>query len=216
MPRWHRRVAARLIWTVANLLAMTVRWRLMDHSGLFSPGSRQPVLFIVWHNRLALTIPIHRLHVCGRTGGRRQLAALVSASRDGGMLAHVLELFGVIPIRGSTSRRGGPALREFVAAARAGHDVALTPDGPRGPVYQLQPGVIAAAQLTGLPIVPVGYDLSWKKTLRTWDRFQIPLPFSRCDLRFGAPFRVPPDADAETRERLRQELEAILRGLGRD
>lgn len=201
---------------LVSLLTMTLRWRMRDRSGLFGPGAREPALFIVWHNRLALTVSIHRRYVRARTGTDRRLAALVSASRDGGLVARVLELFGLIPIRGSTSRRGGPALREFVAAARAGHDISLTPDGPRGPKYYLQPGAIASAQITGLPIVPVGYHLSWKKSLRTWDGFQIPLPFSRCDLQFGAPFRVPADADAETRERLRQELEGILRGLVRD
>lgn len=214
--RWHGRIAAWLIWSLLRLLAGTIRWRFDDRSHLFGPGACQPALFIIWHNRLALTVAIYHRHVRGRTGTDRQLAAMVSASRDGGLLAHILKLFRVIPIRGSSSRRGGPALREFIKAAQAGHDIALTPDGPRGPLYELQPGVIAAAQLTGLPIVPTCYELTWKISLRTWDRFQIPLPFSRCDLQFGAPFRVPANADAELRERLRKELEGILRSMARD
>lgn len=214
--RWHGRLAAWLIWRLISALTATVRWRVVDHTGLLSPGSRQPLLFAVWHNRLALSLAIHRRIVRGGTGVERRMAAIVSASRDGGMLARVLELAQVIPIRGSSSRRGGPALREFVAAARAGHDIALTPDGPRGPVYSLQSGVIAAAQLTGLPIIPVSYRLSWKKTLKTWDRFQIPLPFTRCEIHFAAPVWVPADADESTRARLRQEVEATLRSITRD
>lgn len=214
--RWHGRLAARIVWGLIHLLALTLRWRTNDRSGLFARGTRQPALFVIWHNRLALCLIIHQRYVRAATQTDRRMAALVSASRDGGLLARVLELFGVIPIRGSSSRRGGPALRELVGAARAGHDLALTPDGPRGPVYQMQPGVIAAAQLTGLPIVPVCYRLSWKKCLRSWDRFQIPLPFSRCAVEFGEAMRVPADATEATREQLRQELEKVLRAMTHD
>ena len=132
------------------------------------------------------------------------------------MLARVLELFGVLPIRGSSSRRGAAALRELVSAARTGHDLALTPDGPRGPVYVLQPGVIAAAQLTGLPIVPAAINSTWKKSLRTWDRFQIPLPFTRCDFVLGEAIRVPAIATEAERAEWQRKLEATLRAMTRD
>ena len=215
--RWHGRLAARIIWGLCHLLAWTLRWRMEDRAGMQASDAARPVIFAIWHNRLALSLLIHRRYVQRPHDPQpRRLAALVSASRDGGLLARVLELFHVIPIRGSSSRRGAPALREIIAAAQAGHDVALTPDGPRGPCYRLQPGVIAAAQLTGLPIVPASFHLPWKKCLRSWDRFQIPLPFSRCEVVFGAPIRIPPDATEADRERLRVEVEAALRSITRD
>lgn len=214
-PKWHGRLAARLIWLLISGVAATLRWRWDDQSSLFSPGSEQRAIFAIWHNRLALCLPLYRAHIAGRLPGRR-LAAIASASKDGGMLSRVLELFGVLPVRGSSSRRGAAALRELTNAAEQGCDLAVTPDGPRGPCYGVQPGVIAAAQFTGLPIVPVAYSLGWKKTLRSWDRFQIPLPFSRVEVKIGEPLRVPREADEAGRERLRVELERRLRALTQD
>src|SRR6185295_11123120 len=104
-----------------------------------------------------------------------------------GLLARVLELNGVEPVRGSTSRRGRQALLELVTWAERGFDLAITPDGPRGPCYVVQDGVIALAQLTGLPIVPVSYHLRWRIRLKSWDRFQIPLPFGPCIAYVGEP-----------------------------
>src|SRR5207245_2002111 len=148
--------------------------------GLFGGSApKERLIFAVWHNRLALVLTAYRRHVT-RWAPDRRLAGMVSASRDGGMLAVALRRFGVEPVRGSSSRRGGQAVREMVAWAERGYDLAMTPDGPRGPRYVLQDGVIVTAQLTGLPIVPVSYHLRWKIQLKSWDRFQVPLPFSRC------------------------------------
>lgn len=214
-PKWHGRLAAWLIWLAGNALTATLRWRVDDRSGLLEPGTQQRVIFAIWHNRLAVATILYRNLVARRFPGRR-LAGLVSASKDGGLLAHGLELFGVLPVRGSSSRRGGPALRELVSAAQQGCDVAITPDGPRGPCYVVQEGAISAAQLTGLPIMPVSYRLGWKFTLRSWDRFQVPLPFSRLDVTLGEPLRISTHADAAERERVRAELERRLRAITRD
>jgi lysophospholipid acyltransferase (LPLAT)-like uncharacterized protein len=142
--------------------------------------------------------------------------ALVSASRDGGLLARVLELFGVTPVRGSSSRRGAQALREMVAWGERGHDLAITPDGPRGPRYVVQEGVISTARLTGLPIVPVCYRLKWKICMKSWDGFQFPLPFTRCEVITGPALRVPREATDAEREALRQQLETGLRAITHD
>ena len=146
----------------------------------------------------------------------RRMAAIVSASRDGGMLARILEHFNVEPVRGSSSRRGGQALREMVSWAERGYDLGITPDGPRGPCYQVQEGVISTAQLTGLPIVPVSYHLNWKIRLKSWDRFQVPLPFARCEVSVGKIMRVPREATDAEREEFRKQLEAELRRITRD
>lgn len=213
--RWHGRLAARIIAFVARLLAASLRWRWTDHSFFNDTASEQRAIFAIWHNRLALSLILYHRHVA-RCGTRRRLAALVSASRDGGLLARVLELFDVVGIRGSSSRRGGQALRELVSAAGQGCDLAVTPDGPRGPRYEPHPGVVSLAQITGLPIVPVSFRLGWKWTLRSWDRFQIPVPFSRCEVVFGEPMWVSGATDEAGRERCRVLLKERLMAITRD
>jgi lysophospholipid acyltransferase (LPLAT)-like uncharacterized protein len=122
----------------------------------------------------------------------------------------------VQPVRGSSSRRGPQALLELTGWAERGYDLAITPDGPRGPRYVVQEGVMGLAQVTGLPIIPASYHLSWKVQAKSWDRFQIPLPFSRCEMVFGKPVRVPREASDAEREALRQQLERTLKEISRD
>ncbi len=213
-PKMRQRALARLVYFTLHAVAVTLRIRQTDRSGFFSarPG---PAIYCVWHNRLALSMICYRVYISqhNRSSG---LAVMVSASRDGGFLTGLLECFGVRPVRGSTSRRGPQALRELTTWARRGFDLALTPDGPRGPRYVAQPGVIALAQLSGLPIVPVAFNLRWKLSLKSWDQFQIPLPFSRCEMIYANPIRVPREAGESDREKFRLELEQALRGISVD
>jgi hypothetical protein len=213
--KWHQRLAAALIYGLICSVAATVRYRLTDQSGFFNGPMGEKFIFAVWHNRLALSLMMYRRYVL-RKGPERRLAAMVSASRDGGLLARVLELFEVEPVRGSSSRRGPQALREMIAWGERGLDLAITPDGPRGPCYQVQEGVISTAQITGLPIVPVSYHLSFKFCLKSWDRFQVPLPFTRCEIIAGPAVRVPREASADEREKLRRQLEQTLKDISRD
>jgi hypothetical protein len=174
-----------------------------------------PAICCVWHNRLVLCLVAYQDYF-QNLSGTPGLAAMVSASKDGGFLTGVLECFRVQPVRGSSSRRGGQALLELTSWAERGYDVAITPDGPRGPRYVVQEGVTSLAQLTGLPIVPFSYNLGWKITVKSWDGFQIPLPFSRCEMNIGQPIRVPREATEAEREECRQRLESSLRALSRD
>jgi lysophospholipid acyltransferase (LPLAT)-like uncharacterized protein len=190
----------------------TLRYRLeADPAALATLATRRGI-FAVWHNRLALSLRVYARFVC-RGDRARRLAAIVSASRDGGMLARVLELFRVQPVRGSSSRRGAQAVLELISWAARGYDLAITPDGPRGPRYVVQEGVIHVASVSGLPVIPVSYDLSLRHEAKSWDRFQIPLPGSRCVVRFGEPLRVPPEVSDAERARLREELQRRLRAL---
>ena len=214
-PKWHQRLAARLIYAAIRCLAFTIRFRV-DKDSVFVPQlPPEKIIFAIWHNRLALSLIIYHRYVT-RRDRTRKLAAIASASRDGGLVAGIIELFGVVPVRGSSSRRAAQALREMVALAERGYDLAITPDGPRGPRYTLPEGVIATAQLSGLTIVPVAYHLNWKICLKTWDRFQIPLPFARCEITTGPMVRVPSSISAAEREALRQQVEANLRAITRD
>jgi lysophospholipid acyltransferase (LPLAT)-like uncharacterized protein len=105
---------------------------------------------------------------------------------------------------------------ELTTWAQRGYDLAITPDGPRGPRYVLAEGAITLAQITGLPLVAASYHLGWKFSLNSWDKFQIPLPFSRCDVVLGKVFQVPRELTAAGREKFRSEVEAELRAITRD
>jgi hypothetical protein len=135
---------------------------------------------------------------------------LVSASKDGALLAAVLGKFGVAQVRGSSSRRGPQALLELTTRGQMGYDLAVTPDGPKGPRYIVQAGVISLAQVTGFPIIAVTCNTYRKISLKSWDGFQIPLPFSRCELYLNKPISVPREATPVRREELRLELEDAL------
>lgn len=198
-----------MAFIVERLVTTTLRYKWRDSSGLIDRASARPVIFCLWHNRLALSMVVHRKYP-------RKLAALISASKDGALLSAVLRMFGVMAVRGSSSRRGPQALLELTSQAERGHDVAITPDGPRGPRYVVQPGVISLAQVTGLPIVPVTWNARRKICVRSWDRFQIPLPFARCEMVLNQPIVVPRGASETEREELRAELERSLRGSSRD
>jgi lysophospholipid acyltransferase (LPLAT)-like uncharacterized protein len=213
--KWHGRLAALLIYFVIQVVGATLRFRWDDRSGLVKDTPTAPLVFCIWHNRLSLSLIIFNRFIRKFLPSRR-LAAMVSASKDGGLLARILEHFGVQPVRGSSSRRGPQALLELTGWAERGYDLAITPDGPRGPCYVVQDGVMALAQLTGLPIVPVAYHLKWKVRLRSWDRFQIPIPFGRCDVVFGKAVFVPREASDSERAALRAEVERQLKTLAQD
>jgi lysophospholipid acyltransferase (LPLAT)-like uncharacterized protein len=214
-PKWHQRLAGWLIHGAIRSLAMTIRFRVNKESIFFTMVPPEKIIFVIWHNRLVLSLVIYHRYVVGRDR-QRKLAAVASASRDGGLVASIIERFGVRPVRGSSSRRAAQALREMVELAGQGYDLAITPDGPRGPRYTLPEGVISTAQLTGLIIVPVAYHLNWKICLKTWDRFQLPLPFARCDITTGRTMRIPRTASDAERAELRQQLETEMRSITRD
>jgi len=125
-----------LVFGLIRGLAATIRFELDDRSGLLKGAPTGKIIFSIWHNRLALSLMMYRRYVV-RFAPERRMAAMVSASRDGGLLARVLEHFSVEPVRGSSSRRGPQALREMISWAERGRDLAITPDGPRGLCYQV-------------------------------------------------------------------------------
>ncbi len=214
-PRWYQRLGAWLVFALVRSVSLTLRFRWNDESGLFNGKPAGPVIFCVWHNRLALSMTAYY----GYARRRKQtpgMAALVSASKDGGFLAAILDCFKVEPVRGSSSRRGPQALLELTTWAERGYDLAITPDGPRGPCYVVQEGAMSLAQVTGFPIVPFSYYVTPKIRAKSWDRFQIPLPFARCEMNLGKPIVVPREATEEEREKLRHQLETTLKELSRD
>jgi lysophospholipid acyltransferase (LPLAT)-like uncharacterized protein len=209
-----RRLLARIIYTTIHAVDLTLCWRVHDPQGVLGKIAGRPVIFCAWHNRLALALPAWKRVVLPGTPGRK-IAAIASASRDGSLVARILQLFGAQPVRGSSSRRGLHAMIELVECAKQGCDLAITPDGPRGPLYSVQPGVVSLAQMTNLPILPMSYTLAHKIIIKSWDRFQIPLPFSRCEVHLGDLIGVPRSYREKERtevlERIRESMLALTR-----
>lgn len=214
-PTTTQRLLAWGIASSARGLGRLQRVGITDPHGVVPLIRKRPVIFAAWHNRLALSIPVYRILV-EAPPARRNLAALVSASRDGALLAAILEALEVQPVRGSSSRRGPQALLELTSWAEQGLDLAITPDGPRGPRYLVQPGVISLARITRLPIVPISCNARWKLTLKSWDRFQIPFPLGRFEIALGPALVVPPNGDDSALEHQRLALEQSLAALTRD
>lgn len=214
-PTWYQRLGAALVFGAVKSVCATLRFSYIDRGGYYEQASGAPVIFCVWHNRLAVCLSAYFAYAL-RRNPTMGMAAMVSASRDGAFLTAILESFGVQPVRGSSSRRGPQALLELTGWAERGYDLAITPDGPRGPRYVVQEGVMALAQVTGLPIIPVSYNLGRKLQLKSWDRFQIPCPLARCEVILARPIRVPRDIPEDERERLRLEVQASLVEITRD
>lgn len=214
-PTLVQRVAGFAVFAALRTVAGSVRYSFEDRSGFFDQPNPGPAIYCVWHNRLAvcLTGYFKYARLRNATPG---MAAMVSASKDGGFLSVILECFRVQPVRGSSSRRGPQALLELKTWAEKGYDLAITPDGPRGPRYVVQEGVIALAQVTGLPIIPGAYNLRRKIQLKSWDKFQVPIPLSRCEVVIERPIRVPRELSDSEREQVRLELEQRLRAITKD
>lgn len=138
----------------------------------------EPVAIVLWHNRLFLSAEIVRRYRAGR-----RPYALVSASQDGAWLTAFFSLAGLHTVRGSSSRLGREAATALVDVLRAGNDIGITPDGPRGPCYEVKPGTVIVSRRTRTPMVLVGAEFASAWRLRSWDRFYIPKPFSRVRMR---------------------------------
>ncbi len=194
-----------ILYALLRVIGFTLRYRLLDESGLIAFGMKPNYIFAFWHNRILLMPGLYLHYV-----GRKPVAALASASRDGEYAAGVVRLFGFVPVRGSTSRRANQGFLELTRLALEGYNAILTPDGPRGPRYVAQSGVVKLAMVTGLPILPVSATVEPCKRLKSWDRTIIPLPFARCTARVGKPILVPRDADDTTVEKYRLEVQEAL------
>ena len=138
---------------------------------------------------------------------------MVSKSRDGAFTAKYLNKFGFYCVRGSSSKGGMETFTQAIRTAKQGYDIAIATDGPRGPIYQVQPGVIKLAQITSLPIVPASYQLSIRHELRTWDQFIVPGPFAKLAFEVAPIITVPRRAGKDQLEQIRIQLQTQLEQL---
>jgi lysophospholipid acyltransferase (LPLAT)-like uncharacterized protein len=203
----HRLILALLPLAVGliRLIGLTMRIKLVDQH-CTSPFAKpaKPVIYAFWHNQQLLATYFFR---------NFGIRVLVSRSRDGDYIARVLECFGFGTVRSSTSTGKVNALRGLARELKAGYHAAITPDGPRGPVYQAQPGAMFLGALSGHAVVPFGCasDRVWH--LRSWDRFEIPKPFSRAVIVFGQAMPIPRDLRDENVLQLNQQLEQQMNTL---
>lgn len=160
----------------------------------------EPTIFMFWHRD---QIPLTLLNM------NRNIGVLVSQSNDGQLIAGPISKLGYIPVRGSSTRGGTQALRGLIAHLK-NNSVAITPDGPRGPIYSIKDGLLTTAYLSKRAIMPVAIDVSREWTFNSWDKFRFPRPFSTIRIKYGIPHFVKNKEDfAEIKEALKQEIEAM-------
>src|SRR5580692_450412 len=170
------RVLIRLGSILISLLCATLRYKVVDEASFLSSSSSAPVIILCWHNRiLALPAVFRRYYPKERKG----LLVLTSASRDGAYLSEFVRCFGMGAVRGSSSRRGAGALLDLVRKLEDGFDLCITPDGPRGPRYNLGPGAILLSERCRVPLMPllVEYSAFWR--FNSWDGFAVPKPLAK-------------------------------------
>jgi len=173
-----RRAALWLLALVVRLWGRTLRLEADPDTLARLTKSDEPAVITLWHNRLFLSAEIFRRY---RT--RRHVYGLVSASKDGAWLAAFYRMVGIVPVRGSSNNFGREAARILIDKMRAGHDIGITPDGPRGPLYTVEPGVLVVARRMNAPMILLGAEFGRAWRLKSWDRFAIPWPFSRIKMR---------------------------------
>ena len=206
--RWKRVQAAAIAgvgYPVIAALGGTLRWRVsgLQHFDAIRTAGHQPVMAF-WHGRILPATYYFR---------RRGIVVITSENFDGEWIARIIERFGYGTARGSTSSGGKRAILRLMRELKAGHPAGFTLDGPRGPARVAQPGAVWLAMATGNPLLPFHLEASSAWTARSWDRTQIPKPFSTVGLAVGEPLYVEPNASAEALEAARLELERRLSAL---
>ena len=201
-----------LVWLVSTAgswairaICCTARWQIEGmehHQSILDGGNR--IIFVFWHGRILMATYFWR---------NRGIVVMTSRSREGDYIARLIRIFGYGAARGSSSRGSRRALVEMIRELRRDTDVAFTIDGPRGPRYIAKPGAAWLAAKTGDALLPFHISCRDKWVLSSWDRFQIPKPFTRVLVLIGKPIYVRPEATVEELEEAQQEIQRALDGL---
>jgi lysophospholipid acyltransferase (LPLAT)-like uncharacterized protein len=205
---WRARWLIAFGFRLLQLWARTLRYEIDDRAGIVGRPVTENYVGALWHNRL-LIFPF----VLRRFFSQRHGAALISASGDGDLIADVVQRFGYDVIRGSSSRLGASAILQLTEALASGRDVVITPDGPRGPAYELGPGIIFLAQKSGAAVLPMNLEYSRCWRLGSWDRFIVPRPFSKVRVLINPPHRVRSTSTPEQFESERLALQNAMMAL---
>jgi hypothetical protein len=206
------RIGLPLGYALFRLIRLTWRHRRIEQAEPFILGPGGPKLCAVAFFHGDLLYIAHEM-CWHRPRLRGNVYLMASRSRDGEIIARLVEWIGGKTVRGSSSRGGGQALLEMVNSLGPHDYAAIAVDGPRGPRHEAKEGILLLAKRTGLPVVPMAGGAARKWIARSWDRLEIPRPFSRTTMLFGQPLHVPAGANAQTVAALREELERRLRAL---
>jgi hypothetical protein len=188
--------------------AQTLRYQIEDRANVVGKPVRENYIAGLWHNRLLLISFALKKFLPQRPG-----AGLISASRDGDLITDLTRRFGFEVVRGSSSRLGASALRELESVLASGRDVLITPDGPRGPAYELGPGIVFLAQKAGAAVVPINMEYSSFWRVNSWDGFILPRPFAKVRVIVGPPHRVRATTTPEEFEAERLSLQETMMAL---
>lgn len=199
------RVADLVGYAMTSLLGKSIRFEVENWEKLeqIIAAGQQPVL-VFWHDRILLATYYFR---------DRSIIVLSSKSFDGEYTARIIQRFGFGAIRGSSSRGGSAAIVEMIKTARKGYPAGFTVDGPRGPRYQVKTGPVLVAKKTGHPMLPFMVEARRYWSFRSWDRLQVPWPFTRAKVIIGDPIYVDPKADEGEMENKLVELQRSLDDL---
>jgi len=204
LSRWRYGLLLPVSWLL-KLWWKTLRVTISEEDERLLKGIEKPLVVLLWHNRLFVAGYIyHRFNPKGF-----DLYGLISASKDGAWLAAIMEHLGIKAIRGSSSWRGKEALKEMVKVLNDGNHVAITPDGPRGPCYDVKKGVLFVAEHAQCPVLLLSCNFSSAWRFKSWDKFYIPKPFSRLKIKgkiYPAVEALCPDGDPEAIEVVKQSL----------
>jgi lysophospholipid acyltransferase (LPLAT)-like uncharacterized protein len=205
--RFIIRAADIAFYLLIKIIGRTVRFKVEGWEN-WAQASRDGSIpiYTFWHDRVFLATYFWR---------QREIVVMTSKSFDGEYIARFIQRFGYGAARGSSSRGGVGALVEMVRLLRAGKPAAFTIDGPRGPRHVAKSGAVLLAKKTGQPILPFSINSSHFTSVSSWDRFQIPWPFTRATVRIGSPIHVPADADERLVEEKRNDLQRVLDELSR-
>lgn len=202
----YRQLFPRAGLPLVKLISRTYRYRLVDtHNEQHALDTCGTAVYASWHQRFFPGITFFAT--------RKPIAVMISQSRDGEMVARVVDVLGWQPVRGSSSRGGVQALKEIRSLTQRGFRIAHIVDGPQGPIGVVKPGLLIIAQFAGAPIVPVITSAQRRWVFNSWDRFMVPKPFSRVLVRFAPPITVPRRLDARAFENLRQNVEKQIKEL---
>ncbi|MEJ5375667.1 MAG: lysophospholipid acyltransferase family protein [bacterium] len=192
-----------LVYWLLRALEKSIRWVEINPEParrLWLGGQR--VILAFWHNRMLMAPFFYR---------GRGLRILISQHTDGEIIRRVMLHFGFGSVRGSSTRGGARAFRELIRSAQEGQDIVITPDGPRGPRYKVQKGIVELAWKTGLPIIAVSFSTRSRLEIPSWDGLVLPMPFTQGIFIWDHPLWVPAQADASQREHIREALEQRMK-----
>ena len=213
---WFRQIKkfpSWIYWLPSRIMMLSAKLRpheVVDpnhYFELYAADNGRRAVVVIWHNRLLFFAPM-----CPKVN-RVRTVAVISASRDGQYIADLVAQFGVRSVRGSSRKGAVRVLHDAFKSMKNGSLIAMTPDGPRGPKYQLSKGPIHLASMLGVPIVPIAVNYSSYWQLKSWDGFQIPKPWAKISIVIGDEIPIPPDLSPEDFEANRLKVQNALNAI---